>query len=484
MKNKNEVLKIVVGLLIIAAVIFGVLSKGKSGSSTGGSESDSGSKAAESGNTKQVSSAEYVNNERYLCDVALGFRFDENLFFNKGDKEAKIILDGKEVATIDKEDSIYMKAYLKEGKHKVTIKTGWLGDSSVEFEAVRREINCFAYELKDKGKKVNIEENKSYNFPSDDSRYICLGDYKIIKNDIMTADFYESGYMQIGNLYLTLPYYPDMEDTDNGFHGNMYDYYKTGDVDFWSEDLANYDTEDALKQLLKDGILKDEYSEIHDIKAFSVEGYPAVSCKYIQNWDTDLDTQDYLDDICGKRASTVHAAVLYCEGTVYFLTEDMTFLSDELQDIAFQEALDSFTIVEDEEADEETQVTVEESSESMLMPEVTMEESTEAVIEPKTAEETMEAEDTDREYILPGSDATYLAEKELTNLSQDELRYAVNEIYARHHRRFKDAQLQAYFDAKSWYTGTVEPEDFDEKTLNAYEKENVKVIRAYIEKTK
>ena len=114
MKNKNEVLKIVVGLLIIAAVIFGVLSKGKSGSSTGGSESDSGSKAAESGNTKQVSSAEYVNNERYLCDVALGFRFDENLFFNKGDKEAKIILDGKEVATIDKEDSIYMKAYLKE----------------------------------------------------------------------------------------------------------------------------------------------------------------------------------------------------------------------------------------------------------------------------------------------------------------------------------------------------------------------------------
>lgn len=83
------------------------------------------------------------------------------------------------------------------------------------------------YELKDKGKKVNIEEDKSYNFPSDDSRYICLGDYKIIKNDIMTADFYESGYMQIGNLYLTLPYYPDMEDTDNGFHGNMYDYYKT-----------------------------------------------------------------------------------------------------------------------------------------------------------------------------------------------------------------------------------------------------------------
>ena len=171
----------------------------------------------------------------------------------------------------------------------------------------------------------------------------------------MTADFYESGHMQIGNLYLTLPYYPDMEDTDNGFHGNMYDYYKTGDVDFWSEDLANYDTEDALKQLLKDGILKDEYSEINDIKAFSVEGYPAVSCKYIQNWDTDLDTQDYLDDICGKRASTVHAAVLYCEGTVYFLTEDMTFLSDELQDIAFQEALDSFTIVEDAESDEETQ---------------------------------------------------------------------------------------------------------------------------------
>lgn len=484
MKNKRELLKIVVGLLVIAAVIFGVLSKGKSGSSTSSSENDSGSKIAESGNTKKMSSAEYVNNERYLCDVALGFRFDENLFFNKGDKEAKIILDGKEVATIDKEDSIYLKAYLKEGKHKVTIKTGWLGDSSVEFEAIRRETNCFAYELKDKGKKVNIEEAKSYNFPSDDSRYICLGDYKIIKNDIMTADFYESGYMQIGNLYLTLPYYPDMEDTDNGFHGNMYDYYKTGDVDFWSEDLANYDTEDALKQLLQDGILKDEYSEINDIKAFSVEGYPAVSCKYIQNWDTDLDTQDYLDDICGKRASTVHAVVLYCEGTVYFLTADMTFLSDELQDIVFQEAIDSFTIVEDDEEEEETQAVIEESTETAPTMEMIMETPAETVYEPETVEETTESFDVSQEFILPGSDATYIAEKELTNLSQDELRYAVNEIYARHHRKFKDAQLQAYFDAKSWYTGTVEPEDFDEKTLNVYEKENVKVIRGYIEKTK
>ena len=103
---------------------------------------------------------------------------------------------------------------------------------------------------------------------------------------------------------------------------------------------------------------------------------------------------------------------------------------------------------------------------------------------PETIEETASSDAGDQTFIFPDSDTAYITDHELSGLSQDELRYAVNEIYARHHRRFKDSQLQAYFDSKSWYTGTVEPDDFDENTLNVYEKENVKVIRAYIEKIK
>ena len=37
---------------------------------------------------------------------------------------------------------------------------------------------------------------------------------------------------------------------------------------------------------------------------------------------------------------------------------------------------------------------------------------------------------------------------------------ARNEIYARHGRKFNDSELQAYFNSKSWYKGTVNPEDF------------------------
>ncbi|MCC8028237.1 MAG: BspA family leucine-rich repeat surface protein, partial [Lachnospiraceae bacterium] len=82
------------------------------------------------------------------------------------------------------------------------------------------------------------------------------------------------------------------------------------------------------------------------------------------------------------------------------------------------------------------------------------------------------------DYILPTSSAVYLTEADLEGLTQDELRYARNEIYARHGRKFDDAELQAYFDAKSWYSGTVESADFSDDMLNEYEKANLIQIKA------
>ena len=81
------------------------------------------------------------------------------------------------------------------------------------------------------------------------------------------------------------------------------------------------------------------------------------------------------------------------------------------------------------------------------------------------------------EYILPESDSRYLSASELSGLDAATLRLARNEIYARHGRRFRASDLQSYFDGKSWYSGTVSPEDFSESVFNSYEKANLKLIQ-------
>lgn len=89
----------------------------------------------------------------------------------------------------------------------------------------------------------------------------------------------------------------------------------------------------------------------------------------------------------------------------------------------------------------------------------------------------MSAEDDD--YILPGSDSIYLEMSDLAGLSAEECRLARNELYARHGRCFDDEALQAYFDNKDWYKGTIAPSDFKEDTLNDYEVHNRDLIVQY-----
>ena len=103
------------------------------------------------------------------------------------------------------------------------------------------------------------------------------------------------------------------------------------------------------------------------------------------------------------------------------------------------------------------------------------------MVEELSHEEPSSAADMDSsDYIFPESDSRYLLRTELEGLSAETLRLGRNEIYARHGRKFLDPQLQAYFDSKPWYEGTIEPEDFDDDTyLNSYEKENRDLISEY-----
>ena len=82
-------------------------------------------------------------------------------------------------------------------------------------------------------------------------------------------------------------------------------------------------------------------------------------------------------------------------------------------------------------------------------------------------------------YILPYSDTSYVSYGDLDGLSQQDLKYARNEIYARHGRRFDNSDLQNYFDSQAWYSGTISPSDFSENVLNKYEKANISTIKEY-----
>lgn len=85
----------------------------------------------------------------------------------------------------------------------------------------------------------------------------------------------------------------------------------------------------------------------------------------------------------------------------------------------------------------------------------------------------------DAEYLLPESDSRYLTADDLLGFSADQCRLARNEIYARHGRRFHDDVLQRYFDAHSWYQGSIEPEDFSDSVFNEYERFNTQFIWEY-----
>ena len=82
-------------------------------------------------------------------------------------------------------------------------------------------------------------------------------------------------------------------------------------------------------------------------------------------------------------------------------------------------------------------------------------------------------------YVISGSDTELLSKDSLKKLSDEDLRLAINEIYARHGRKFKSADLQKFFDNKSWYTPKYEPDEFDKKQneiLNDIEKKNLKIL--------
>lgn len=96
---------------------------------------------------------------------------------------------------------------------------------------------------------------------------------------------------------------------------------------------------------------------------------------------------------------------------------------------------------------------------------------------PQTIPQTAPAQDLTSEYVLPYSDSMYYTHSDVINLSPEQVRIAINEIYARHGRMFDSQDLQNYFNSKDWYYPTIPADQFDESILNDFEKKNIEVLK-------
>ena len=79
-------------------------------------------------------------------------------------------------------------------------------------------------------------------------------------------------------------------------------------------------------------------------------------------------------------------------------------------------------------------------------------------------------------YILAESSQRALTEGDVSGMSYDDMQMAINEIYARHGRKFGSSGIQSYFESQPWYQGSVEPEQFDESVFSYTEQQNIQFL--------
>lgn len=83
--------------------------------------------------------------------------------------------------------------------------------------------------------------------------------------------------------------------------------------------------------------------------------------------------------------------------------------------------------------------------------------------------------------IFPDSDSRYIFNDDLKDLSENDIRRAINEIYARHGVKFNDSSVTDFFSTYSWYEAKTPEDDFDaDAQLNDYERANISFMEQYL----
>ncbi len=79
--------------------------------------------------------------------------------------------------------------------------------------------------------------------------------------------------------------------------------------------------------------------------------------------------------------------------------------------------------------------------------------------------------------IFSNSSEELLNEENVKTLSDDDLRYAINELYARHGYIFNDDELKEYYGKFDWYKQDIKTDDFSMDLFNDIEKVNVEMLQ-------
>ena len=103
------------------------------------------------------------------------------------------------------------------------------------------------------------------------------------------------------------------------------------------------------------------------------------------------------------------------------------------------------------------------------------------VIDPTTNGYISIPDDTSTSYFRPDSNSRYYTEADISRMTQGQVRYLINEIYARNGYIFENPDWYNYFRQKTWYNPTIAKANFTDAQLNAYEVANVKMIIKYQE---
>lgn len=80
------------------------------------------------------------------------------------------------------------------------------------------------------------------------------------------------------------------------------------------------------------------------------------------------------------------------------------------------------------------------------------------------------------DFVFYDSSYRRLTDSEVFRLSSSEIQQAINEIYARYGRIFKDSQIRAYFNSTEWY---VENPSYNDSNVNDIEKANLSLLIKY-----
>ncbi|MBQ9015659.1 MAG: YARHG domain-containing protein [Firmicutes bacterium] len=80
------------------------------------------------------------------------------------------------------------------------------------------------------------------------------------------------------------------------------------------------------------------------------------------------------------------------------------------------------------------------------------------------------------DFILPGSDEFFYEESDIEDLDLDDTQTAINEIYARHGRIFREDPDYSRFNSFEWYHPIYPAEEFDDSCFNEYEKSNIDLL--------